>query len=396
MANVFQSFRKDGTPHPNYRYHYTKRDGRQGSGTGTTCPKQTLEMARQREWEEKMIAAGRLAVPEATAPGAPKPLAPLVQEFLNRGRHRGGRRGHPRSEGYARGLKRFVEFWVTELKLKTTADVANCRRAVERATDVMLDAGKSKKTTQDYISGLRTFCGWLEENDLIPDNPLRKVARLNTEPSKQRRPAMAWELAALRSEHAGKRRLGYLLALTTGLRANECGALRVRHLNVARGGVHLQAEWTKNRQRGFQLVPRWLVQELAAAADGRAPEDALVYVSSHGARELRKDLKAFLTANPDYDCGSGSGTTVGADGVPEVFDFHACRVTFATMCDEAGATRAQLVHAMRVLAPDIALGRYVKIDEDALRQLVEAVGARVLGLDDDREAGGAVPVATVR
>ena len=48
----------------------------------------------------------------------------------------------------------------------------------------------------------------------------------------------------------------------SGLRAGELRSLSVRHLDHQRGGIELEAEWTKNRRAGFQPLPAGLMERL--------------------------------------------------------------------------------------------------------------------------------------
>ena len=61
----------------------------------------------------------------------------------------------------------------------------------------------------------------------------------------------AEEIHRLLRACAPERRLLYEVALCSGLRAGELRALTVAHLDTVRGGVRLDAEWTKNRKPGF-------------------------------------------------------------------------------------------------------------------------------------------------
>jgi len=58
------------------------------------------------------------------------------------------------------------------------------------------------------------------------------------------------------------RRLLWETALLSGLRANELRHLSVDHLDVERGGLHLDASWTQNRRDDFLTLPRSLVHRL--------------------------------------------------------------------------------------------------------------------------------------
>ena len=178
------------------------------------------------------------------------------------------------------------------------------------------------KSLQNYADGLTSFCEWLVERRLLREDPLRGLAPFDTTPKSQRRAMTADEvqrfLNAIEesgSAWARRRRLGYELALASGLRKGELQALKVMDIDQERCGVHLHAEWTKNRKAGFQPLPAFLVARLAENAKGKGPDDALVLVARESAVALRRDLKR---------AGIPSVTPEGK------LDFHALRVAYTT------------------------------------------------------------------
>ena len=107
---------------------------------------------------------------------------------------------------------------------------------------------------------------------------------------------------------------------------------RAKHLDRDRGGLHLESAWTKNRKPGFQPLPARLVAELDAFARSGAParlyakayrgrpsdtpDEPLLYVPSHPARTLDRDLEA--AGIPKY-------TPKGK------IDFHAARTAYINL-----------------------------------------------------------------
>ena len=117
------------------------------------------------------------------------------------------------------------------------------------------------------------------------------------------------EIGQLLAACAPQRRLLYETAFLSGLRANELRNLSVNHLDAERGGLHLDREWRKNRKPGFQPLPFSLLRRLREFAESDeparlyakfysrtdsespAPQEPLLYVPSHPARELDVDLR---------------------------------------------------------------------------------------------------------
>jgi len=172
------------------------------------------------------------------------------------------------------------------------------------------------------------------------------------------------------------RRLLYEVAILSGLRAGELQSLTRDHLDTEQCGLRLDAAWTKNRKKGFQLLPAKLVKRLAAYADSGVvsqlyrrffsefayPEGALLYVPSHPARELDVDLQAA--------------------GIPKQakdgkLDFAALRNSYVTLAAEAGANVKELQALARHSTPDLTLNVYAKKRDERLAELVEKIGESV-------------------
>lgn len=128
------------------------------------------------------------------------------------------------------------------------------------------------------------------------------------------------------------------MSAASDLHAKELKSLVRSDLDADASGLILHASWTKNRKSGFRPLPRdlivklqtWAENETAAKccqmytrkSDPKPPQDPLLYVPSHPARELDEDLDAADI--PKW----------AADGK---VDFHACPVAYITLLFEGGA-----------------------------------------------------------
>ena len=117
------------------------------------------------------------------------------------------------------------------------------------------------------------------------------------------------EITRLLASSPPERRILHEVAVSFRLRANELRHLFIDPLDHDRGGLQLDASWTKNRRDGFQPLPRALlarVHSFAASgeptrlyaeyrrrdrSDQDAPITPLLYVPSRPARALTQDLK---------------------------------------------------------------------------------------------------------
>jgi len=176
------------------------------------------------------------------------------------------------------------------------------------------------------------------------------------------------------------RRLLYETAFLSGLRANELRNLSVSHLDTGRSGLILEAEWTKNRMTGFQPLPVSLVHRLREFGEsgeparlyskfyGRtdsespAPQNPLLYLPSHTARDLDVDLDR-------------AGIQKHAPGGK--LDFHACRVAYINLVIESGVTVKEAQALARHASPELTMNIYGRAREERLSEAVEKVGAVV-------------------
>ncbi len=285
-----------------------------------------------------------------------------VEEYLAWGNTQGGRGGHPWGKGHARMRKTYLEFWEEQLGLKELADLSGVLPRVEKVLRKLHRSGKTGKTLTNYADGIAAFCDWCVKRGYLDSDPLRMLAAFDTTPQSTRRVLTSEELEDILENCEPDRRLLYELAICTGLRAGELAALRKSHFDEGRGGLLLEAAWTKNRKPGFQPLPRWLVARLSHHTERMRRDDALVYVPSHPARELDKDLKL-----------AGITKTTPEGKV----DFHSFRAVYVTLVIEAGATVKEAQSLARHSTPDLTMNIYAQVRDSRLSDVVETVGDRI-------------------
>ena len=114
---------------------------------------------------------------------------------------------------------------------------------------------------------------------------------------------------------------------------------------------------------------------LSALASGLPASAPLFHVPGHTARNVRRDLKA-----------AGVAITT-SDGY---VDFHALRTTYITLVTEAGANTKEAQVLARHSASDLTHRVYVRVRDDRLHALAEAVG-RVVDPLENYDPGMARP-----
>jgi len=144
----------------------------------------------------------------------------------------------------------------------------------------------------------------------------------------------------------------------------------------------LDAEWTKNRQAGFQPLHRALLERLKAFAEsdeptrlyaenlrrGASPREGpttpLLYVPSQPARMMFKDLAS--AGIPEHALGGK-------------LDFHALRTAFVNLVFEYGQVSPKEAQDLaRHSTPDLTFNVYGRSRESRLVEAVERLSQAVL------------------
>jgi integrase len=162
------------------------------------------------------------------------------------------------------------------------------------------------------------------------------------------------------------RRILYQVALTTGLRAGELRALKMCDLNQDFKGLNLRAEWTKSRKAGIQPLSVWLYDLLKESSQGKTPDDPLLNIPSHLAREMDKDLES---------AGIRKWTPAGK------LDFHAFRVAYVSFILEAGASAKEAQTSARHSTLSLTLDTYARASYKRLAELADRVAKDTIFLD---------------
>ena len=218
--------------------------------------------------------------------------------------------------------------------------------------------GMSARTLNYYRTALHGFFAWLIQEERWEKNPVAAVERMaQTEPKRPRRALDRAEIQQLIAAAPRERSLVYLLSITSGLRRGEMKMLTWADIDVARGVIKIHAARTKNRKSARQVVPRNVLETIAARR-GDAREDARVFSSIPKVETLRKDLVA---------AGIEPVTSEGQ------VDFHALRVTYATLLARAGVPLAQAQRLMRHSTPVLTSNVYTRLGIEDGRSAVASI-----------------------
>ncbi len=285
---------------------------------------QAVAEARMREFvrEHEQEAAG-IITPRPLRDGAQRTIAGHLGEFVDH-LESSGRTVHYRNIVSKRCGKVFDACgW--KLLRDVTPESFDAWRAGSKL---------APKTLNHYLGTLLVLLNWLKRRGRLVANPLASVAAVALPEGDSSVRALSDAEMTRLLDAAGPRRLAYLLAVTTGLRRAELGALDwsdVR-LDAVRPFLRVRGATTKSGKSANQPLCVDAVDALRAAVG--AVQAGPVLPSGVPSMKLwRRDLK-----------GAGIGR-VDADGRRVVF--HSLRHTFATNLNRAGVAPRVAMELMR-------------------------------------------------
>ena len=348
---------------------------------GTRNRAETLRIAQRLEDEHRQIRLGYRPARKSADKYRRSSFTEVKDEYIAWGIAQGGRDGRPWGKTHIRNRRTHLEWWQGQLGLESLADVEGILPRVEEALRALQAQGRAEKTLANYAEALAAFCDWCVQREYLAIDPLQSLGTFDTMPRTKRRAITAEEITTLLRICAPHRRFLLETAFLSGLRANELRNLTTDHLDHEQCGLRLDAAWTKNRKPGFQPLPASLVERLAAFAHsgepyrlyerfyGRKtvkeapPRQPLLYVPSHPARELDKEL---LVA------GIPKSTPAGK------LDFHACRVAYINLVIESGVSVKEAQTLARHATPQLTMNVYGRVREERLAQAVEKMAQSLL------------------
>ncbi len=360
-----------------YQGFFIDQTGKKRFFTGSKKRSETLRIARKLEDDARQVKLGYREPRQTHFKYRERPFAEAVTEYLEWGRCQGGKKNRPWSEHHLAHKRRHLQLWAETLDLQVLGDLDGFLPRVEATVRELANRGKAGKTIANITEAIVSFCNWCAIRGYLSENPLAKLSRVDATPESQYRALTVDETRRLLEVAPDHLRLLYAVAMVTGLRAGELRSLTREHLDTERGGLRLDPAWTKNRQPGFQPLPKRMIRQLESFCGSGivqslyqqffrkfvCPKDALLYVPSHPARELDKDLRA---------AGIPKSTPEGK------IAFHALRTSFVTLTYEAGATHKEAQELARHSTPGLTANTYARTRNERLAGITERVADTVL------------------
>ncbi len=146
------------------------------------------------------------------------------------------------------------------------------------------ERGLKDSSIQTHINTLRSFFSWLDMEDVIRKNPMRKIKSLKIDRAKARRPLTAEQLERLRDGcRSYKEKALVEFLVSTGCRLSEAVGVRVDAVDWQGRSVVVLGKGGKERTVYFSVRAKLMLQEYLARRKGgealfassRAPYEAM-------------------------------------------------------------------------------------------------------------------------
>lgn len=349
MASIFKRNGKG-----NFVIQYTDHLGVRKEKASKTTDKRTAQALANKLESDAMLR--RVGVIDPQVESFVKKAASPLQHHINIFKAKLHAEG--RSEKHIRATVSCIDRVVAAKSLKTVGQLT--LEAVMSHAASLRTSGRSPRTIHATLTALKALTKWLTLSGVFPADPLAGVKKPNPKSGRRRERRMllpeefAW-LAhvtmneAKRSKMTGAaRRLLYMVAIQTGLRANEIRGLRrgSMFLTGERPFLLAKAATTKNGKPAHQYIKTDLAAALREYVETRPPEAAIFPVPEKGmAAILRSDLAAARQAWLDQvkddpvllKKRQESDFLLARNHSEEVLDFHALRHTCGAWAALGGA-----------------------------------------------------------
>jgi integrase len=321
-----------------------------------------LEIVQEREKELAGI-RGRKAWREA----AQIPVLEHLKEFV------ADLRARMRSESHIKHLDARIKRLFVECRWEHVRDVSADSFQLWRANQREF----SQKTLHEYQNAASSFFVWMERNDRLESNPLRKVGKVERKgfETVHRRAFSDEEMQRLLAV-AGTYALGYLAAVNTGLRRKELASVQWGdvHLDAAAPFILVRNATTKNRKAAKIYIKKSLARLLADIKPATVAADEPVFAGRIAPmRKMHEHLKA-------------AGIPV-LDEQGNKVDFHALRVTFSTNLELVGASLQIRQGALRHCDPRLTAGPYTDTTRLETASQIEKLPEFITEKSDDTQLG---------
>ncbi len=219
--------------------------------------------------------------------------------------------------------------------------------------------GLKDSSIQTHINTLRSFFAWLDMEDIIKRNPMRKIKSLKIDRIKARRPLSPEELEQLRDGcHTYKEKALVEFLVSSGCRLSEVTGIRVNQVDWQTRSVVVLGKGHKERIVYFSVRAKLMLQEYLT---GRKGGEAL-FASSRTPYEPMSP-RAIEKALQKIGDRAGEARRIHP---------HLMRHTFATNALHGGMDLTVIQHLLGHTDPKTTL-IYAELRLDAIKYAYERV-----------------------
>jgi integrase len=282
---------------------------------------------------------------------AQSPLLDHLKDFL------ADLRVRKRSESHIKHLESRIRRLLTDCRWEHLRDVTGDSFQSWRANQ----KGFSQKTLHEYQNSASSLFMWMERNDRLENNPLRRVGKVERKGyEKVKRRSFTNEEMGRLLAVAGLDSLGYLAAVNTGLRRKELCSVQWGdvHLDATPPFILVRSCTTKNRKAGKIYLKSQLARMLKEIKPASGTADELVFA---GRIASMKKMHGHLKAAGIPLCNEQG----------EKVDFHALRKTYNTNLELAGASLQVRQELLRHSDPRLTAGTYMDTTRLETASLIE-------------------------
>jgi integrase/recombinase XerD len=356
---------------------FINAEGKKEQFVGTTDKATTLELARRKEAEAKLIRDGMIdPTTRARREASNRSPASHVEDYRDALLAKGDTPKH--AQHVASALKSLLE----SAAIVTVADLA-----IDRVQEALarLRLNRSARTANFTLGAFKAWCAWLADVNRIAEPPrgLGQLRPYNQEVDRRRvrRALTGLELAKLlkatedgptivatRTKRGGKpsawltgpdRSMLYRIVMGTGFRANELRTLTPEafRLDGDEPVIVVFAAYSKHRREDRQPIPRELAAALRPWLASKPSDQPVLAVPEKTAAMLRDDLARAGIAYRD---------SRGA-----VIDFHALRGSYITDLIRRGHNARVVQKLARHSTVTLTLEKYTYADDADMRAAIE-------------------------
>lgn len=133
----------------------------------------------------------------------------------------------------------------------------------------LAERGLKDSSIQTYVNTLRSFFGWLDTEDLIKKNPMRKIKSLKVDRMRARRPLTAEQLERLRDGcRTYKEKALVEFLVSSGCRLGEVVGIQADAVNWQERSVVVLGKGSKERTVYFSVRAKLMLQEYLGQRKG--------------------------------------------------------------------------------------------------------------------------------